>query len=186
MRNRLLLLIIPVLLFSCMQKPKPVAQASAETREPVAIQYVAVPTLKIHASPSETSDVITKYGFGETVSVLSHQGQWAELRMFDNSSGWALAGELMNADKYGEVVNDTPKFYVAPQAVPGGRSHGEITMQAKVNTDGTVISVVTVKNTTGSKALGDQNAAALQAAQFYPITQKGQRMTFYYTHNVYY
>jgi uncharacterized protein YgiM (DUF1202 family) len=184
MRNRLLFLFIPVLLFSCMQKPKPVAQASTET--PVAIQYVAVPTLKIHTAPNEASDVITKYGFGETVSVLSHRGNWAELRMFDNSSGWVLTNELMSADDAKKLVNDTPRFYIEPQKVPGGRAHGEIDMQAKVNTDGTVISVVMTKNTTGSKALADQNVAALGQAQFFPIAQKGQRMTFFYTHNVYY
>lgn len=186
MRNRLLLLIIPILLFSCMQKPKPVAQASPESRSPVAIQYVAVPTLKVHAAPTATAGIVTKYGFGETVSVLSHRGEWAELRMFDNSSGWVLANELVNADQVATLADNTPKFYVAPQAVPGGRAHGEIQLQAKVNTDGTVITVTTVKNTTGSKALGEQNAAALQQAQFYPISQKGQRMTFFYTHNVYY
>ena len=186
MRNRLLLLIIPILLFSCMQKPKPVAQASGEAREPVAIRYVAVPTLKVHVAPSETADVITKYGFGETVSVLSHRGAWAELRMFDSSSGWVLTSELMTAEDAAKLVTDTPRFYVAPQAVEGGRSHGEIELQAKVNTDGTVVNVTTVKNTTGSKALGERNAEALKLAQFYPITQKGQRMTFFYTHSVYY
>jgi len=186
MRNRLLLLIIPILLFSCMQKPKPVAQASGQAREPVAIRYVAVPTLQIHAFPTETSNVVSKYGFGETVSVLSHRGNWAELRMFDSSSGWVLASELMTAEDAAKLVTDTPRFYAPPPAVAGGRAHGEIELQAKVNTDGTVVSVTTVKNTTGSKALGEQNAEALKQAQFYPITQKGQRMTFYYTHNIYY
>lgn len=185
MRNRLLLLFIPILLFSCMQKPKPVAQASSETREPVAIRYVGVPTLKIYGAPNDAANVITKYGYGETVSVLSHRGPWAELRMFDSSSGWALASELMTAEDAAKVT-DTPRFYMPPPAVEGGRAHGEIEMQAKVNTDGTVIDVVTVKNTTGSSALGQQNADALKQAQFYPITQKGQRMTFYYTHSVYY
>jgi len=103
MRNRLLLLIIPVLLFSCMQKPKPVAQAQ-EAREAVAIQYVAVPTLQVHASAFESSPVITKYGFGETVSVLSHRGSWAELRMFDNSSGWVPANQLMTAEQPADDV----------------------------------------------------------------------------------
>lgn len=186
MRNRLLLLIIPILLFSCMQKPKPVAQASDAARDPVAIRYVAVPTLKIHANPSETADVISKYGFGETVSVLSHRDNWAELRMFDGSSGWVLTSELMTAEDAAKLVSDTPRFYAPPQAVDGGRSHGEIELQAKVNTDGTVVDVTTVKNTTGSKTLAERNADALKQAQFYPITQKGQRMTFFYTHSIYY
>ena len=185
MQNRLLLLIIPILLFSCTQKPKPVAQA-VDAREPVAIRYVGVPTVKVHAAPNETANVITKYGFGETVSVMSHRGNWAELRMFDNSSGWVLTSELMTADDAKKLVGDTPRFYAPPQAVDGGRAHGEIALQAKVNTDGTVISVETVKNTTGSRALGERNAEALKQAQFYPITQKGQRMTFFYTHNIYY
>lgn len=186
MRNRLLLLLVPFLLFSCTQKPKPVAQAAADSRQPVAIMYVGIPSMLIHSFPTTDSPVISKYGFGETVSVLSHKGEWAELRMFDNRSGWVLTSELMTAEQSKERVSEVPHFYREPAKVEGGRSHGQIEMQAKVGADGVVTTVLVTKNTTGSTALADQNVEALKQAQFYPITQKGQRLTFTYTHSVWY
>jgi len=186
MRNRLLLLMIPILLFACTQKPKPVAQVAADSRAPVAIMYVGVPTMSIHMFPGADTAVISKYGFGETVSVLAHKGEWAELRMFDNRSGWVLASELMTAEQAKEQVSEVPHFYREPAKVEGGRSHGQIEMQAKVGADGVVTTVQVTKNTTGNNALAEQNATALQQAQFYPVSQKGQRMTFTYTHSVWY
>ncbi len=186
MKNRLLLLLIPVLLLSCTQKPKPVAQVAADSRPPVAIMYVAIPSMTVRAFPAADSNVITKYGFGETVSVLSHKGEWAELRMFDNRSGWVAVSDLMSAEQAKERVSEVPHFYREPAKIEGGRSHGQIEMQARVGADGVVTTVELTKNTTGSKALADQNVEALKQAQFYPITQKGQRLTFTYTHSVWY
>ena len=53
-------------------------------------------------------------------------------------------------------------------------------------TDGAVVEVKTIKNTTGSNALASANEAALQQALFYPMVDKGTRKTFIYEHRVYY
>jgi hypothetical protein len=55
-----------------------------------------------------------------------------------------------------------------------------------VNTDGDVIEVKMGKNTTSNNALAAANANALLQAKFYPMVQKGQRMTFFYEHKVVY
>jgi hypothetical protein len=65
-------------------------------------------------------------------------------------------------------------------------AHGEIYLEADVNSDGEVLSVKTLSNTTGSEALVSQNAAALRSSKFYPIVQKGERKPFKYYHKVTY
>jgi len=83
------------------------------------------------------------------------------------------------------VESQVPRFLTPPAAIPSAR-HGQITMQAKVNTDGEVIQVTPVGNTTGDNQLALENANALLNARFYPMVQKGQRFTFTYEHKVYY
>jgi Gram-negative bacterial TonB protein C-terminal len=78
----------------------------------------------------------------------------------------------------------TPKFFKAPEPVRQPSARGEIVLEARVNTDGEVWSVTTVKNTTRSTKLAARNAEALKAARFYPIIQKGQRSAFSYQHRV--
>jgi hypothetical protein len=104
-----------------------------------------------------------------------------------DGSGWAHANELMAADEAAKLANDkTPRFVSPPTAIPATGVRGEIDFNAKVNTDGEVVDVQIVKNTTGIKSLADQNAQALKSARFYPLVDKGQRMTFVYEHRVYY
>jgi outer membrane biosynthesis protein TonB len=65
-------------------------------------------------------------------------------------------------------------------------AHGEIIIEAMVNTDGDVTSVKTTRNTTGSDALAFKNSAAIQGAKFYPIVVKGRRREFIYEYRVHY
>ena len=183
--KKLIVLFTVLFLFSCVQRPAPVATHTGE-RLAIAIQYVAVPSMKVLAAPNDNAELKTQYGYKETVSILAKQGDWVEVRTVDGS-GWSHANELMGADEATKLANDkTPRFATPPPAVPAPGARGEIDFNAKVNTDGEVIDVQIVKNTTGIKSLADQNAQALKSARFYPLVDKGQRMTFVYEHRVYY
>jgi hypothetical protein len=82
--------------------------------------------------------------------------------------------------------NPQPKFRVMPLPVSAPSARGEIYLEADVNTEGEVVTVRTITNTTGSEALVAQNTAALRAARFHPIVQKGERVKFKYYHRVTY
>jgi len=186
MRKTSMILIAFILLFSCTQKPAPITQANDPAdRLAIAIQYVGVPQVNVYTAPDLNSSVDSVYRYGETVSVLSFKGDWAELRT-SRGSGWVSKKELMTAAELQQLVeSQVPRFLTPPVAIPSAR-HGQITMQAKVNTDGEVIQVTPVKNTTGDSQLALDNANALLNARFYPMVQKGQRFTFTYEHNVTY
>jgi uncharacterized protein YgiM (DUF1202 family) len=183
-----LLALVPLIAIACTQKPTPVTtEATGSDRPTIAIMYVGVPTMKVYTFPTDTSPLLTSYGYGETVSVLAKKGVWAEIRTVDRS-GWVLQADMMtteDARKFAEST--TPRFFKAPAVVPNaGRLHGEIVLRAKVSTSGEVVDVQTLRNTTGSQALEKKNAAALKEAVFYPIKEKGQRLGFFYEHKVAY
>ncbi len=170
---------------ACTSQP-PAAPPVESARMASEILYVGVPTMNVYASPNDTAPVITTYGYTETVSVLSRRNSWVEVRTVDGS-GWAHSADLI-AEKDVQAIlgSPAPRFRTPPVTIPQPRLHGEIDIEAKVNTDGDVVAVVTTKNTTGSRKLADANAAALQQAKFYPMIQKGQRQTFIYEYDVKY
>ena len=175
-----------VLVFAaCMSRPPAMPPADA-TRTAIDIKYVGVPSLNVYAEPNATSQVITTYGYTETVSILAKKGEWVEVRTVDGS-GWSRAADLIGAAEVQAILGTpAPRFATPPVTVPEARLHGEISLMAKVNTDGEVIDVWTISDTTKSKKLVDANSAALRQAKFYPIVQKGQRLTFTYKYDVVY
>jgi uncharacterized protein YgiM (DUF1202 family) len=173
------------LLLACENAPPPVAETT-DTREPIAYQYVGASKLDVREAANHAAPVITTYQNGETVSVLSRQGDWSEVRTGERS-GWARAADLIDADAANAQANDsTVRFRRAPMAVSANGARGEIQLEAEVNSDGDVVTVKVLSNTTGSQALLDGNIASLRQARFEPMLQKGQRRGFTYLHTATY
>lgn len=161
---------------------------STDARMPIAVEYVGAQSLPVHAKPDDASAVLSTYGNGESVSVLSRGANgWVEVRTA-NGTGWAHGADLRDAAaaQSHEADNLTPRFRKAPSPVTQTTARGEIVLEADVNTDGDVTSVRTLNNTTGSMALEQKNRAELEGAKFFPIVQKGQRVPFTYEYRVHY
>src|SRR5436190_19566793 len=110
------------------------------------------------------------------------------MRAWRSRSGTSAPDERLRKDwvEVRTVDGSVWRFMVAPAGIPNGGRRGEIGLQAKVNTDGVVFDVTTVKNTTGSEPLAVANAEALKNARFYPLIQNRQHVAFTYQHHVYY
>jgi hypothetical protein len=188
MKRLSLVLVLLLSAVSCMQKRVPVATKPAAEipadRIAIAVEYVSVPKANVYASDSETAAVIGNYGMIEAVSVLEKKGDWCLVRTYEGT-GWMKRADLVTGAEAEKIDTKVPRFYVEPAQVPYPR-RGEIWFQAKVNTDGEVIDVLTVKNTTGSESIAQQNEAALKAAKFYPMIDSGVRKTFVYEYRVFY
>lgn len=181
--------LILLALFGCTQKPAPVASEPTTAVDPaeryaIAVEYVAVPRANVYSRPATDAPVIDSYGLTEAVSIVEKKGEWNLVRTF-SGTGWVKASDLVVGEVAAKIDTATPRFYVEPKQIPS-RARGELVYQAKVNTDGDVVEVITVKNTTGSVALATANADALKAAKFYPMVDQGQRKVFTYEHRVYY
>ena len=175
---------LALLLLSCSREPA--VTETTDTREPIGVWYVGAPELTVRDKPADTAAVITTYQNSESVAVLARQGDWAEVRTA-TGSGWVKFADLTTAEAAKkEEENPTPKFRrpAMPVAAPG--AHGEIYIEASVNTDGEVTGTRVIVDTTNNPALVARNVAILQSAKFYPIVIKGQRKPFKYYHHVTY
>jgi uncharacterized protein YgiM (DUF1202 family) len=185
--KRLAVLLFPLLLLSAAcAKEAPAVTETTDTREPVAIRYVGAPELPVRTQANDTAEVVATYQNGEAISVLAEKGEWAEIRL-GGGSGWVRAADLTTAEgKQASEDNPTPKFKVMPLPVSAPSARGEIYIEADVNSEGEVLTVRMITNTTGSNALAAQNSAALMKARFYPIMQDGEKKPFKYYHRVTY
>lgn len=180
--------LLPLLLLAAACKSEaPVTDTTPiDAREPIEVRYVGGPELVVRERPDETAPEIAKYQNSEAVSILSVKGDWVEVRS-GAGSGWARAAELTDAaGMQQQEENPQPKFRVVPMPISAPSAKGEIYLEADVNSDGEVISVRTITNTTGSEALAHQNTESLKTAKFYPIMQNGERTPFKYYHRVTY
>jgi hypothetical protein len=178
-------LLLSFALTACGNTEPPVTE-TMDTREPVRVSYVGAPELQVREQASDTAPVIATYQNGEAVSVLAEKGEWVEVRSGDRS-GWAKVADLTDAaGKEKAEENPDPKFKVIPMPVSAPSSHGEIYIEADVNSEGEITATRILENTTGSPALAEQNAASLKQGKFYPIVIKGERKRFKYYHRVTY
>jgi outer membrane biosynthesis protein TonB len=173
-----------LLLTACSQETA--VTETVDTREPIGIWYVGAPELKVREKADEGAAEVATYQNGEAISVLQQKGEWAEVRT-GSGSGWAKMADLTNAEgKKQAEENPEVKFRIMPLPVSAPGAHGEIYIEADVNTDGDVVNTRILVNTTNSPALAAQNESALRAARFYPIIQKNERKPFKYYHRVTY
>lgn len=166
--------------------PPAAEEPAIDTREPVAIMYVAAPSSTIHAAPSASAPVLTSYGNGETVSLLATRGEWAEVRT-GYGSGWLRKEDLTSNKPSGGADGGSVRFRRRPSPIgSAGGAKGDIVLEALVNTNGVVMNVTTISNTTGSAELERRNREELGRAMFVPMFQGGQAKTFIYTYRVTY
>jgi TonB family protein len=175
-----------LLLLAAACKQETVVTSTMDTREPIAIRYVGSPELNVREQPDDKAPILATYQNGEGMSVLAEKGEWVEVRSGERA-GWVRSADLTTAEAIKEANdNPQPKFRVMPMPVSAPSARGEIYLEADVNSDGDVIAIRTIQNTTGSPALEAQNTSALRSAKFFPIVRNNQRMPFKYYHRVTY
>jgi SH3-like domain-containing protein len=177
-----MLLMTLTLAAGCRQET-PVA---TDTRQSIDVDYVVVQEMAIHKSPDTASAVVSHQSRGESVSVLAKKDGWLEVRTFDGGSGWARSSDASSKAADPEADSTAVHFRLAPQAVSNPTARGELWFEARVNTDGDVVDVKTVSNTTGSTQLEAQNREALLHAKFEPLRDRGKVQAFTYDYHVQY
>jgi len=179
--RRLWLILGLALLASCAKQE---SVEVTDTREPIGVQYAAVPELQVHKWAKDDSPVIATYLSGESVSIMSKRGDWAEVRTA-GATGFVHAAELSDAaTAQKEKENPEPKFRNIPSPVTAPGAKGTVYIEAQVNTEGEITSTKIIENTTGRPELASRNAEALERARFYPIVIKGDRKPFVYYYRV--
>ena len=182
----LAVLLLIVVTVACGGKETPAVTGTVDEREPVAVMYVGTTGVVLREQPNDSAPEVGRYQSGEAVSILAEKGDWVEVRIGDGAA-WAKRADLTTAEAKDQAEeNPEPKFRVMPMPVSAPSAHGEIYIEADVNTDGDVTAMRLITNTTGSTALAEQNMNALKGAKFYPIVQNNERKQFKYYHKVTY
>ncbi len=186
MRPRAIAMLLLLAAVACDRSESPSSDA-ADSRQTIAIQYVRADELPIRSRPYSDASVIATYSRGTSVSVLSHRGEWAEIRVA-NRIGWAQSSSLGSATDAQKAEADSinPRFKVPPAPVTNAGAHGQIVLEASVNQDGEVLDVRILSNTTGNPELAARNTRSLRLARFEPIIQHGSRKPFIYEYRVHY
>jgi uncharacterized protein YgiM (DUF1202 family) len=180
------LLALTLLLPACRKDTPVVDTSTMDTRAPIGVLYVGAPELPVREKADEASNTIVTYQQGESVSVLTEKGEWAEVRTGERS-GWVKRADLVTAEERDKAEADPqPKFRTPPLPVTAPGIRGELYIVAYVNTDGDVTSTKILQNTTGSEVIALKNEAVLKGAKFYPIVKNGERRKFEYYHRVSY
>ncbi len=178
------LFVVLMLLAACAQKEDTIV--TTDTREPIDFAYVTGVKLDVHTQPDDNSPVIASYQISEGVSILEKREGWVQVRVGERA-GWARSsglGSAAEAKLQGE--NPVARFRSPAPTVPQVSAKGDIYFEADVNTDGDVVGVKVISNTTGNPGLAALNADALKQAKFYPMVIKGTRKPFKYYHRVNY
>lgn len=157
-------------------------------RETVAIEYVSAEAAVVRKSPQPTAPEVARISNAEPVSVLAYGGTWAEVRT-GTGTGWVERAQLAPKVEVAklESTRDKPRFRQPPMPVTSpGPVSGEIVLEAQVNSEGQVVSVRTLSNTTGSTELEERNTAEFRKSSFYPMMVNGKKKPFFYYHRVSY
>ncbi|MBI2212102.1 MAG: SH3 domain-containing protein [Acidobacteria bacterium] len=149
------------------------------SRATIAIKYAAG-DLEIREAPRDDASLMTTYKTGESVSILAEQGDWSEIKISFEKSGWAKSANLAaNKADVGSTA-DQIRFRVAPEPVTQPGVRGVIVLEATVNVHGDVTGVKTLENTTGRKDIESLTVESLRKAKFYPLLQGGKAEQFVY------
>lgn len=160
----------------------------APTRESIGTAYAAVPELNLRKEPNDASEVVAMMQEGEPLTLLADKGDWIEVRIDFERTGWAKKAETSEEQPGGQTAGEGGvRFRKPPNPVPSPTpATGEIVLIANVNEYGRVMSIRTETNTTGSSILEAKNTNELQNAEFYPLRRGGKAIPFEYEYRVSY
>jgi hypothetical protein len=163
------------------------AEVVQPERTAIEFRYVGPAKVSVRAQPSPTAPEIAAFERGESVSILAKSGSWAEVRVA-SGSGWIPLADLVTVVQQEKIEadNTTPHFITPPPAVTDLGVHGEIVLEANVNSEGDVTSVRVIRNSTGSPGLAFKNSESLKRAKFTPVIRGGKHEPFIYEHRVSY
>ncbi len=181
-----------VLIFAACAAPPPPAPAPQPTEVPgaektIGTVKVTATALNVRREAAASSDVIAQVRKGERLALLAAGDEWDRVRLGNGDVGFVSAQHVIregaprarrgcapDAD-YQFVKTPTPSF-------SDNGAHGMVTVEANVDTRGTVTGTRVVSNTTGDEALGVLAEREIRVAKFSPPIRNCVAKPFIFTY----
>jgi len=166
-------------------QPVPVEARPAMEEKPAPPQiFVRVigSRLNVRQGPGVDTAAIAKVAKGERLAVVGQDGDWLQVRVRDDKTGWVLGKyvsteERCAADKpSAELLSDVPLSFHEGPAI------GQVVIEATVDASGSVAATKIVQDTTGVPELRDRALAELKALKFSPPVRNCKPVPFLYTY----
>ncbi|HPC84076.1 MAG TPA: SH3 domain-containing protein [Thermoanaerobaculaceae bacterium] len=161
--------------------PAPVEVVRLPEPAPPPPVYVRVSgtTLNVREGAGTSFKVVGKAARGERLLVLGEEGDWLEVRLTPERTGW-VHGKYVRREEPCPPDKNTAEILDEPDVVlrPDGP---RVVLEATVNARGEVTAVKLVENTTGDDALRWRAEAELRALRFSPPVRNCKPRPFIYT-----
>lgn len=183
------LLILPIACQTTVPAPPAPPPVSVEV-QPVPEEKPAPPQIFVRVSgsrlnvrqgPSVDTAAIARVKKGERLAVVGQDGDWFQVRVGDDKTGWVL-GKYVTKEEPCEPDKRTAEILNAPPlSFTEGESLGRVVLEATVDTNGSVVGTKVIQDTTGKDALAKQAETELRQLRFAPPVRKCHVLPFIYT-----
>ena len=170
------------------QPPAPETAPSQPAAEEKAIGTVRVTatTLNVRREASGSSEVIKQVRKGEKLALLSTSEDWDRVRLASGEVGFVSVLHVIREGtkaRKGCPADSEYEFVKTPTpAFSDSGAHGIVTVDATVDTKGSVTATKVVNNTTGDEALGALTEREIRGATFKPPIRNCVPKTFIFTY----
>ena len=152
--------------------PEPQPQPKAELK-PIGTVKVTAKNVNVRSAPSLSGEVITQANKGDRFPLLENGDEWMHVRLSNGSDGYVSAGLVMREGAANKARKGCPAdtdFSFAKAPLPSfsdnQTTHGIVTVDATVDTKGTVTATKIISNTTGDEALAFLAEREIKNARF--------------------
>lgn len=164
--------------------PVPVEVQPAPEEKPAPTQFfvrVVGSRLNVRQGPNVDTPAVAKVKKGAKLAVIGQDGDWFQVRLSDDKTGWVL-GKYVSKDQPCGPDKATAEILNAPPlSFTEGRPLGRVVVEATVDASGSVVRTKVIQDTTGDDALAKQAETELRALKFAPPIRKCRPLPFIYT-----
>ncbi|HUK13725.1 MAG TPA: SH3 domain-containing protein [Thermoanaerobaculaceae bacterium] len=164
--------------------PVPVEVQPAPEEKPAPPQVFVRVTgsrLNVREGPGVDTAAIAKAKKGERLAVVGQDGDWYQVRVGTDRTGWVLGKFVTRDEPCGPDKATAEILNAPPLTFTEGKSLGRVVLEATVASSGSVIATKVVQDTTGDAALEKQAEGELRALRFAPPVRKCRPLPFIYT-----
>ena len=161
--------------------PPPVPEAPAPAPVPVTVT-VTGSRLNVRQGPGTDTATVTKVKRGETLTVVAEQGDWLQVALPGDKTGWVSARYVTRGTPCPPDSSDPEILDGPPFSFSEGATLGKVVIEIAVDANGAITAAKVTSNTTGDQGLADHALAEAKTFRFAPPVRRCRPVPFTYVY----